>query len=125
MENALATLTDKEKETLRLIVRGHDAKSIANALELSVHTINDRLRAARRKLSVTSSREAARLLLAQEDAAPHFHADTDLGSASTADADADRPPSATGRRAVHPAIPVIAGVCIMLTILAALALAST
>lgn len=125
MENALATLSEKEKETLRLIVRGHDAKSIANALELSVHTINDRLRAARRKLSVTSSREAARLLLAQEGADPQFCADTDLGSACAADAGAEEPVSADGRRAVHPAIPIIAGVCIMLTILTALVLAST
>lgn len=59
-------LTDKEKQTLRLIVRGHDAKSTARELGLSVHTINERLRDARRKLEVSSSREAARLLLKQE-----------------------------------------------------------
>ncbi|MBV7258737.1 helix-turn-helix domain-containing protein [Erythrobacter crassostreae] len=59
-------LSDKEKQTLRLIVRGHDAKSAARALELSVHTINERLRAARRKLGVTSSREAARVLFESE-----------------------------------------------------------
>lgn len=66
MAEGLQALTDKEKETLRLIVRGHDAKSMANELSLSVHTINERLRVARRKLSVTSSREAARLLLESE-----------------------------------------------------------
>ena len=33
-------LTEKEKQTLRLIVRGHDAKSVARSLGLSVHTIN-------------------------------------------------------------------------------------
>ena len=59
-------LTDKEKQTLRLIVRGHDAKSIARSLGLSVHTINERLREARRKMAVSSSREAARLLLEVE-----------------------------------------------------------
>jgi len=59
-------LTEKEKQTLRLIVRGHDAKSIARSLGLSVHTINERLRDARRKMEVSSSREAARLLLAAE-----------------------------------------------------------
>ncbi|MBO9714173.1 DUF4019 domain-containing protein [Sphingomonas sp.] len=59
-------LTEKEKQTLRLIVRGHDAKSIARSLGLSVHTINERLRDARRKMAVSSSREAARLLLAAE-----------------------------------------------------------
>lgn len=70
MAEPLETLTDKEKETLRLIVRGHDAKSAASVLGLSVHTINERLRSTRRKLDVTSSREAARLLLECERAAP-------------------------------------------------------
>ncbi|MFD1787963.1 DUF4019 domain-containing protein [Sphingomonas floccifaciens] len=62
-------LTEKEKETLRLIVRGHDAKSVARTLNLSVHTINERLRDARRKMAVASSREAARMLLAVEGGA--------------------------------------------------------
>jgi DNA-binding CsgD family transcriptional regulator len=60
------SLTEKEKQTLRLIVRGHDVKSTARSLGLSVHTINERLRDARRKMSVSSSREAARLLLEVE-----------------------------------------------------------
>ena len=55
-----AALTEKEKQTLRLIVRGHDAKSIARHLGLSVHTINERLRDARRKLAVSSSRASTR-----------------------------------------------------------------
>lgn len=59
-------LTEKEKQTLRLIVRGHDAKSSARSLGLSVHTINERLRDARRKMAVSSSREAARMLLEAE-----------------------------------------------------------
>jgi DNA-binding CsgD family transcriptional regulator len=63
-------LTEKEKQTLRLIVRGHDAKSTARSLGLSVHTINERLRDARRKLAVSSSREAARLLLEAEGGSP-------------------------------------------------------
>lgn len=66
------SLTEKEKQTLRLIVRGHDAKSIARALNLSVHTINERLRDARRKMAVSSSREAARLLLAAEGGDAHL-----------------------------------------------------
>lgn len=60
------SLTEKEKQTLRLMVRGHDAKSIARTLDLSVHTINERLRDARRKMAVSSSRAAARLLLEVE-----------------------------------------------------------
>lgn len=74
MTPAHDSLTNKEKETLRLIARGHDAKSAANNLDLSVHTINERLRNARRKLGVTSSREAARILhdleLEDPDSAP-------------------------------------------------------
>lgn len=66
MAPAFDALTEKEKDTLRLIVRGHDAKSAARELDLSVHTVNERLRHARRKLDVTSSREAARLLLESE-----------------------------------------------------------
>ncbi|MEL6876562.1 MAG: DUF4019 domain-containing protein [Pseudomonadota bacterium] len=66
MSDGLDDLTEKEKDTLRLIVRGHDAKSAARELDLSVHTINERLRASRRKLDVTSSREAARILLESE-----------------------------------------------------------
>ena len=59
-------LTEKEKQTLRLIVRGHDAKSSARSLGVSVHTINERLRDARRKMTVSSSRAAARMLLDAE-----------------------------------------------------------
>lgn len=59
-------LTDRERETLRLLGQGHEAKSIASVLGLSVHTVNERLRSARRKLSVSSSREAARMLLGYE-----------------------------------------------------------
>ncbi len=64
----LDQLSDKEKEVLRLMTRGHDAKSCAKRLGLSVHTINDRLRMVRRKLGVTSSREAARMLFEIEGA---------------------------------------------------------
>src|SRR3954466_10833925 len=85
MMDGHAALTDKEKETLRLIVRGHDAKSMARHLGLSVHTINERLRDARRKLSVSSSREAARLLLEREDTAPGNAADKKIGEALLGD----------------------------------------
>ena len=69
MTRNLEALTDKEKEALRLLLVGHDAKSMAGALGLSVHTVNDRLRHARRKLSVASSKQAARLLHDWETAA--------------------------------------------------------
>lgn len=63
----LGTLTDREKAVLRLLAKGFDAKSAARELGLSVHTVNERLRSTRQKLRVTSSREAARLLLERED----------------------------------------------------------
>lgn len=91
----LWTLTDREKQTLRLIVRGHDAKSIARSLDLSVHTINERLREARRKMAVSSSREAARLLLdaegdGQAPPTPQKFGDSEIGE------DADGPPADQG-----------------------------
>ena len=87
-------LTQKEKQTLRLMVRGHDAKSIACSLGLSVHTINERLRDARRKMTVSSSREAARLLLEKESEGAETPAPYSLGDAGigedTARPDADQ-----------------------------------
>ena len=83
MRDSILTLTDREKETLRLLLRGYDAKSIARHLDLSVHTINERLRDARRKLSVPSSREAARLLAEAERADPEHFGDEVLGVTAT------------------------------------------
>jgi DNA-binding CsgD family transcriptional regulator len=79
MVAATETLTEREKETLRLLLRGHDAKSIARNLNLSVHTVNERLRDARQKLGVSSSREAARVLARFENADPNFLGDIDFG----------------------------------------------
>ena len=61
-------LTDREREVLRLLLAGHTAKSAAAELDLSVHTINNYLREARKKLGVSSSREAARVLGERENA---------------------------------------------------------
>jgi len=82
MADGLQALTEREKEALRLLVRGHDAKSLARQLGLSVHTINERLRDARRKLEVSTSREAGRLLLAQEGNDPQLLGSRQLGDAS-------------------------------------------
>lgn len=83
-------LSDREKAVLRLLATGHDAKSIARELGLSVHTINEYLRAARRKLGVSSSREAARLFQAEEAHAPENIGDKQFGVA-------DRDQTAEGR----------------------------
>lgn len=84
MYEGLSTLTEREKETLRFLLGAHDAKSIARAQGLSVHTVNERLRAARRKLDVTSSREAARLLAEAESPGPDPLVDKVFGVAGGA-----------------------------------------
>jgi len=63
-------LTEKEVVVLHLLAQGHDVKSAAVELGLSVHTVHERLREARRKTGASSSRGAARLLT--EAAAPNF-----------------------------------------------------
>lgn len=91
------SLTDKEKETLRLLVQGYDAKSMARRLGLSVHTVNERLRDARRKLGTSSSREAARMLREAEGETPELLGDKDLGDAPQDLAQQMSPQPAQGR----------------------------
>jgi DNA-binding CsgD family transcriptional regulator len=63
----LSRLNNAERGVLRLLAEGHTAKSIATELETTPAAINERLREARRKTGVGSSRELARLLKAQEN----------------------------------------------------------
>ena len=122
MSAGYQALTEKEKQTLRLIVRGHDAKSMARHLGLSIHTVNERLRDARRKLEVSSSRAAARLLLDTEGDDPQKLADKRIGDAATStDMEQDRAPATGQGRTQRPA-GVIAGVLIMSIFLGVLAL---
>ncbi len=79
LTDRVASLSERERAVLRLLLAGHDAKSAANALGLSVHTVNERLRESRRKLGVSSSREAARLLRASGAGDPKFLGDKDIG----------------------------------------------
>lgn len=118
MATGIGSLSDKEKQTLRLIVRGYDAKSSARELGLSVHTINERLRAARRKLDVTSSREAARLLLESESNSPENSGYKQLGDAAAAEGPDNSPITKPGRAAAL----WIGGITIMFTLSLALAL---
>ena len=60
-------LNERELEILRLLAGGHTVKSIAAQLERSEASINERLREARRKTGVGSSRELARLIEAQKN----------------------------------------------------------
>ncbi len=129
IEPGLRALSEKEKQTLRLIVRGHDAKSTARSLGLSVHTINERLRDARRKMAVSSSREAARLLLEAEGGAvasphPDLLGDIEIGD-DPGPAPVDQggaPIGGAGRRYRRPSI--IIGGFLMTLVLGLLALAT-
>jgi DNA-binding CsgD family transcriptional regulator len=119
------TLTAKEKDALRLLLRGHDAKSSARELGLSVHTVNERLRDCRRKLGTTSSREAARRLLEAEspdllEGTPESLGDKPLGDAPQPAPKAGTTASATRRRVgPRPAV-ILIGVTAMSLVLAAL-----
>ncbi len=64
--SALSGLNERELEILRLLAAGHTTKTIATQLGRTETAITERLRAARRKTGVGSSRELARLLEAQE-----------------------------------------------------------
>lgn len=85
-------LNAAERTALSLLAQGHTAKSIANLTDRSVGAVNERLREARRKTGVGSSRELARLFAAQENR------DDLIGMAPAADT-ASKPttPVATGR----------------------------
>lgn len=118
MSQGYGLLTEKEKQVLRLILHGHDAKSMASELDLSVHTVNERLRNARRKLEVTSSKEAARLLLEEEGDTPEFLGHKQLGEAAPRAAAAHTvPPKARTGRAL-----ITGGIVLMSLLLAVLAL---
>jgi len=119
MNAGVMALTDREKETLRLLLSGHEAKSIANELGLSVHTINERLREARRKLGVSSSREAARILAEAEHGTPNFLGDSILGVSGAAAGMANERQGAGYRLAW-----LAGGILIMLLVIAVAALSS-
>lgn len=85
-------LSDKELEILRLLAAGHTVKSIAAGLGRSEASINERLREARRKTGVGSSRELARLLAAQKI----WDRKTDLSPSASPSEDQDRPPPSGG-----------------------------
>ena len=63
----LSRLNESERRVLRMLAEGHTVKTIATELDTSTAAVNERLREARRKTGVGSSREVARLLKAQEN----------------------------------------------------------
>lgn len=63
----LTRLNAAEVQVLQLLADGHTAKSIANLTGRSVLSVNERLRQARRKTGVSSSRELARMIKTQKN----------------------------------------------------------
>ena len=120
MNDGLNELTEREKEALRLVLWGHDAKSIARSLNLSIHTVNERLRDARRKLSVTSSREAARLLGEVEHWTPNSVGNKQIGVARKNAVRSD-----TEQAQVRIRTLILGGTLLMSIIIAAVLLSST
>ncbi len=81
---ALARLTDNEKECLRRRLRQQTAKEMALELGVSPHAVEKRLKMARAKLGLSSSLEAARLLVATEEYQRTGPQAADLHSGATA-----------------------------------------
>ncbi|WP_326523492.1 helix-turn-helix domain-containing protein [Sphingomonas sp.] len=72
MDEGLDRLNHGEQRVLRLLAQGHTAKSIAAIEGCSTNAVNERLRAARRKTGVGSSRELARKVVEQENRDEQF-----------------------------------------------------
>jgi DNA-binding CsgD family transcriptional regulator len=65
-KNSLEKLTENQKQCLRLVNEGLEAKEIAHKLLISPHAVIERLRNARRILEAPTSRSAARFLAEHE-----------------------------------------------------------
>lgn len=69
MAQELEKLSAREKDCLRLVLTTDAHKQIAFQLGISTNTVDGHLKSAMRKLGVSSSVRAARMLAAHEDAA--------------------------------------------------------
>jgi DNA-binding CsgD family transcriptional regulator len=108
------SLSDRELEVLRLLAAGHTVKSIAAQLDRTEASINERLRDARRKTGVGSSRELARLL----DAQKIWDKNIDLSTQGARAESLGRSPSAgrtwlKGKNIMLFAIPAAAGLLVL------------
>lgn len=72
IDHPVLSLNARELEILRLLAAGHTAKTIAAELGTSETAIHERLRTARRKTGIGSSRELARRLEAQKNRDRNF-----------------------------------------------------
>lgn len=62
----IAALSERQREILRLVSQHLQAKEVARVLQISERTVRSHTDQARRRLGVSSSREAARLLALHE-----------------------------------------------------------
>jgi DNA-binding CsgD family transcriptional regulator len=65
-EAHLAKLTEGQRQCLRLVLRHMSSKDIARQLDISPHTVDQRLKLAMKTLGAASRVEAARILAAAE-----------------------------------------------------------
>ena len=85
ISGGIERLTERQMEILRLLSCGHDAKSAAAELGISVYTVNDHLSEARKHLGASSSRTAARLFADFEGALPKNEGPYRLGVSAQSD----------------------------------------
>jgi len=85
------SLNENERQALRLLLLGHDAKTAAQEIGVTPNVINERLRSARQKLQVTSSKAAARMLAEYEGFKPKFFVPKEIGIAPKPKSDAIYP----------------------------------
>lgn len=83
----VARLNDIERDLLLLLGQGHTAKSIASLRGMSEAAVNERFRSARRKSGISSSREIARIIAAQENR----HEEIGLGETRIRYSETNRP----------------------------------
>ncbi|VXC98537.1 putative DNA-binding CsgD family transcriptional regulator [Sphingomonas sp. T1] len=108
-------LNQHELDVLRLLASGHTAKSIAERSGLSVNAVNDRLREARRKTGVGSSRELARLIATQENWAEKIEVPSGAPVDQTEHPEAGLP---TARSIRRKAVIVVPAVILALSVIA-------
>lgn len=70
IDDRLASLSERQREVLRLVSRDRNSKEIARELGLSDETVKNHIKAATRRLGVSSRFDAARLLRLEEQGDP-------------------------------------------------------
>ncbi len=94
MDDRVAALSQRQRECLRLVAQGFEAKEIGRALGISDLTVKNHLSAARATLGVARSIEAARIVIRAEaraaEAGDGARADAGASGTSTPAGIADR-----------------------------------